>query len=165
MNDLSKIMRLGFAIMVIALCSCSEKKDSSIKMNREMVVQDVYQMLDNYHRDINQNGLAAEFAYLDQSPDFFWVPPGYEVALTYDSVRTILEANSKAFQLVKFHWDTLQIFPLSTNIATYTGIVNTLMIDTAGVESAASIIESGTVINRKSGWKLLSGQSTVLNAE
>jgi len=36
------------------------------------------------------------------------------------------------------------------------------MIDTSGVKSSVQIIESGTVIKRKDGWKLLSGQSATL---
>jgi len=39
------------------------------------------------------------------------------------------------------------------------------MIDTSGIKSSAIIIESGTVIKRSDGWKLLSGQSAILNPE
>ncbi|MEQ8217116.1 MAG: hypothetical protein RIM68_13725 [Arenibacter sp.] len=61
-------------------------------------------------------------------------------------------------------WDTLQIFPLTNEIANYFGIVEGVMVDTSGLESAISIIESGTIIKRESGWKLLSGQSEILDS-
>ncbi|MDA0194546.1 MAG: nuclear transport factor 2 family protein [Bacteroidetes bacterium] len=134
-------------------------------MDKRAIVQNVTQMLNDYHKDIGQKGLTAEFDYLDQSADFFWVPPGYEIALSYDSVRNILEGSAKAVRSIEFHWDTLQIFPLSNEIANYSGIVSSLMIDTAGIESKRSMIESGTIIKRENGWKLLSGQSRVLLAE
>jgi len=102
---------------------------------------------------------------LDQSTDFFWVPPGYKSALSYDSVRQILEINAKSFRAIEFNWDTLQVFPLSDKIANYSGIVKGSMIDTSGIKSSVIIIESGTVIKRSDGWKLLSGQSAILNSE
>jgi len=122
-------------------------------------------MLQDYHRAIRENGLTAEFDYLDHSADFFWVPPGYTSALSYDSVRTILETNARAFRKVDFHWDTLEVFPLAADIATYTGIVRGMMTDTAGTASPVSIIESGTLIRRPDGWKLLSGQSRILEGK
>jgi len=122
----------------------------------------VREMLDNYHNDIARDGLTAEFKYLDNSSDFFWVPPGYNTALSYDSVRTILEENSKMFHSVMFQWESLQVFPLTNEIPNYTGILKSHMIDTARVESSVTMIESGTLIKREDGWKLLSGQSRLL---
>ena len=123
---------------------------------------EVRQMLLTYHEDIHRHGLLAEFEYLDQSPDFFWVPPGYQSPLNYDSVRAIIEATDLTLTEVEFSWDTLSIHPLSDEIATYSGIVRGRMLDTAGVELQLSVIESGTLIKRKSGWKLLSGQTAAL---
>ena len=120
-------------------------------------------MFENYHRDIEKEGLTAEFAYLDHSEDFFWVPPGYQSPLSYDSVRSILEQSARGFTKIQFQWDTLQIVPLSEEIATYTGIVSGTMIDTSATETRVRIIESGKVIKRSSGWKLLCGQSANLN--
>ena len=122
-------------------------------------------MLDNYHDDIKKGGLTAEFKYLDDSEDFFWVPPGYESALTYDSVKTILETNASNFRNVEFHWDVLQIFPLTNEIVNYAGIVGGQLTDTSNNSIIVSIIESGTLIKRHDGWKLLSGQSANLPIE
>lgn len=149
-------------MLITAWAGCSNRSDGTESFNKETVSAEVKSMLNSYHQDIKDGGLTAEFKYLDSSSDFFWVPPGYSTVLTYDSVRTILENNSKAFSSIEFHWDTLQIFPLSNEIASYTGIVGGVMTDTAGLKTQTRIIESGVVIKRDDGWKLLCGQSAAL---
>jgi len=154
-------MKILTSLILLLTLSCVEA-NKSYHFNKVAVIAEVEQILDEYHRDIRTSGLTAEFIYLDQSADFFWVPPGYNSPLSYDSVETILRMNAKAFNSVNLTWDSLNIFPLSGEIATYAGIVSGVMIDTAGIESRISIIESGTIIKRETGWKLLSGQSTIL---
>ena len=122
-------------------------------------------MFDEYHDAIHKEGLRGEFHYLDSSENFFWAPPGYAVALSYDSIRAILIQNDKALATAKLHWDTLQIFPLSSRLATYTGVVNCAMTDTSGATTNARVLESGVVVKRNDGWKLLSGQSLALQSE
>ena len=156
--------KISYISILLMLISCSGTENSN-DLNTSRTTEEIYQMLNAYHKDISEEGLTAEFNYLDKSSDFFWVPPGYNTALSYDSVKNILETNSKAFRSVKFQWDTLQIFPLTNEIANYSGIVSGLMIDTVGIESTVSIIESGTIIKREDGWKLLSGQSRLLETE
>ncbi len=151
-------------VILMTLTSCSQT-DKLNESEKELIINDVIEMFGNYHNDIRKDGLTAEFKYLDQSSDFFWVPPGYKSALSYDSVRQILEINAKSFQAIEFNWDTLQVFPLSDKIANYSGIVRGSMIDTFGIKTSVLIIESGTVIKRSDGWKLLSGQSAILNPE
>jgi len=107
----------------------------------------------------------SEFKYLDNSKDFFWVPPGFNSPLSYDSVRIIIEANAKAIQSVNYKYDTLFINPLSFTIANYSAIVSGNLIDTAGIISPVRLIESGVLIKREDGWKLLSGQSAMLPLE
>ncbi|MGB5818477.1 MAG: hypothetical protein WBG90_03260 [Saonia sp.] len=154
---------LSYITILFVLISCGRVKKSDY-LDKERTVEEVHQMLLDYLVDINKEGLVAEFRYLDDSSDFFWVPPGYRSALSYDSVKTILERNHKAIHSIKMQWDTLQIFPLTNEIANYSGIVDGVMIDTAGIKSTMSIIESGTIIKREDGWKLLSGQSEILRA-
>ena len=156
---MSNLIVIISAILLFFSCQPSNPPDS---FNKKIVIEEVKTMLDDYHNAIKNGGLTAEFPYLDQSSDFFWVPPGYRSALTFDSVKIILEQNAKAFQAIEFHWDTLQLFPLSSEIVNYSGIVSGSMTDTAGIKSRVSIIESGTIIKRQDGWKLLSGQSAVL---
>ena len=148
--------------IITFLFSCIQEQEKGNEFNKQAVITEINKMFDNYHNDIKSTGLTSEFKYLDNSDDFFWVPPGQNCALSYDSVKAILEKNAVAFRKIEFHWDTLQIFPLSAQIATYSGIVSGTMIDTSGVKSSVQIIESGTVIKRKDGWKLLSGQSATL---
>ncbi len=161
MNMIKQIFGIVI-LMTLTSCFQTDKLDESEK---ELIINDVVEMFGNYHSDIRKDGLTAEFKYLDQSTDFFWVPPGYKSTLSYDSVREILEINAKSFQAIEFNWDTLQVFPLSDKIANYSGIVKGSMIDTSGIKSSVLIIESGTVIKRSDGWKLLSGQSAILNSE
>ncbi len=161
MNMIKQIFGI---VILMTLTSCSQA-DKLNESEKELIINDVIEMFGNYHNDIRQDGLTAEFKYLDQSTDFFWVPPGYKSTLSYDSVRKILEINAKSFQTIEFNWDTLQVFPLSDKIANYSGIVKGSMIDTSGIRSSVIIIESGTVIKRSDGWKLLSGQSAILNPE
>ncbi|NAS13558.1 nuclear transport factor 2 family protein [Poritiphilus flavus] len=155
-------MRSLFAIALsICLFSCSSPQKEK-PLDKEAVTAEVRQMLKDYHAAMAEGGLLAEFDYLDESEDFFWVPPGYSSALTYDSVRTILEQNAKTLDKIKLEWESLQVLPLSSTLANYTGIVRSTSKDTAGIQTTVAIIESGTLIKRSDGWKLLSGQSALL---
>lgn len=149
-------------LLLTLVLSCGHKEHKK-KLDHDQVESEIKQMLSEYHLAIRKEGLTGEFFYLDSSDDFFWVPPGYNSALDYDSVHTILENNSKAFSNIQFDWDQLKIFPLSDELANYTGIVKGQMTDTSDNTVHVSIIESGTIIKRESGWKLLSGQSAVLD--
>ena len=146
-------------VLLVIFSGCKQKSEVLSKADRLTIRAEIRQMFNNYHSDIKKEGLKAEFKYLDRSSDFFWVPPGYENALSFDSVQAILISNSKSIKAIEFSWDTLQIFPLTQHIATYSGIVNGIMTDTTNTQSTFKIIESGTIIKRKEGWKLLNGQS------
>ena len=154
-------MRIFFitllASLLIGVTGCTT--DTSPHWERAQVQKEVETMLQGYFDDIRESGLTAEFAYLDSTEDFFWVPPGYGSALDYDSVRTILEYNAPTLSSVNFQWKELSVYPLSAEIATYTGVVSGKIVDTAGMQSNVNMIESGTAIKRKDGWKILSGQS------
>jgi hypothetical protein len=147
-------------ILCFLIASCGE--ETKQEFNKEVVALEMRQMMVDYHSAINKNGLLAEFDYLDSSAQFFWIPPGYTSALSYDSVRTIITANAKALRSVDFKWSTLEVIPLSGNIGTYQGIVKGKTVDTSNSSLEFSILESGTLIKRNEGWKLLSGQSAIL---
>ena len=149
-------------LLVIITLSAGCKNELKTPIQSDKVSHEVHQMLQNYHADMNNYGLKAEFKYLDSTDQFFWVPPAYTSALNYDTVRSILLKNAATLTSVHFHWDTLIIFPLTDEIANFTGIVAGRMIDTSGQSNNISIIESGTVIKREDGWKLLNGQSALL---
>ena len=150
-------------LMAILVMTISCKKTVSLSPEEtEQVKFAVNKMLHAYHDAINEGGLTAEFDYLDNSREFFWVPPGYEQALDYDSVKTILNQNAPTLEKVNFKWEHLSIIPLKIDLASFHGVVAGQMLDTAGTSSEIRIIESGLIIKRKSGWKLLNGQSALL---
>jgi hypothetical protein len=126
-----------------------------------LVVKEVKQMLDNYYRDIRSAGLTAELKYLDSTTSFFWVPPGYPSALSYESVVAILKQNAPMYTSVDNHFDTLSVIPLSKYTAMYTGRLRSVMADTLGHVNTYMLLETGVVIKRPAGWKLLSGQTAV----
>ncbi len=142
--------------------TCSAQKTLNNK-NKKIITAEIKEMFENYHNDIVKDGLQAEFRYLDNSDDFFWVPPGYESALDYKTVKNILLSNSKTINYVEFSWETIEIFPITSRIANYSGIVRCVNVDTTNNPMTFRIIESGTLIKRKSGWKFLSGQSRNLS--
>ena len=147
---------------LLVICNC-QPIENKVEFDKEAVENNVNTMFNDFFNDIKTEGLIAEFKYLDQSEDFFWVPPGYNSALDYDSVRVIIESNAKAYSLIEYQWDDLRIYPLSEEIANYTGIVNCSMTDTSGIKTIISLIESGVLIKRVDGWKYLSGQTGALS--
>lgn len=153
-------MKLSILIFLLTTSySCIQKQSHLSDEDKNMIRQEIRQMLHDYDQAVREKGLIGEFDYLDNSPDFFWVPPGYQSALSYDSVKSILSQNAPNFNSVKFEWLDLKINPLSNGLANYTGLVKSVMIDTSGKELVSLILETGTVIKRQAGWKILSGQS------
>lgn len=148
----------GFSYKMIK----SEGKQTG-SLDKKRISDEVSLMLHNYYLDVSKEGLLSEFEYLDDQPDFFWIPPGYFSPLNYESVKYEIEKNAVQFQSVQLSWDTLQIYPLSNEIANYNGIVKGEMTDTSGMKSGISLLESGTAINRGTGWKILSGHTSIRN--
>jgi hypothetical protein len=130
---------------------------------KNSIARDIRKTLNNYYNDIRKSGLTAELNYLDSSKDFFWVPPGFTSAISYDSVASILQRNAMVFQSVDNSFDTLVIVPLSKDIATYTARLKSTMTLINGKSSTLTMLETGTMIKRKTGWKLLCGQTTMVN--
>jgi hypothetical protein len=148
--------------VLLAIASCLPSTQETEGFETDAIVAEVREVLDSYYRDIKQKGLKAEFQYLDSSDNFFWVPPGYSSAILYDSVASILNANAAMFRSIDNAWDTLSVIPLSSDIATYTGRISSKATDTSGKKSTTMLIETGTLIKRKDGWKLLCGQTSVI---
>ncbi|NER12545.1 hypothetical protein GWK08_03765 [Leptobacterium flavescens] len=159
---MKRLCYLMFFLILICV-GCLEKELSTEE--KERIKAEIHSMFDDYHKAISKGGLTAEFDYLDDSEDFYWVPPAYRSALSYDSVATILRSNAPSYSSVNFHWEKLEIYPLSSVLASFTGIVGGEMISTDDEVFPVSLIESGMLIKRKDGWKLLSGQTAVLEPE
>ena len=153
--------RSAFLVILLITVSCTPS-ETFTESEKAEVIKAGTETLDNYYNDIRKEGLKAEFKYLDNSKDFFWVPPGYNSPLSYDSVASILNANALLYKSIDNSFDTLSIIALSKQFATYTGRLRSVMTDTAGKTATYAMIETGILIKRKDGWKLLSGQTSML---
>ncbi len=150
----------GFAAVLVFLLSCRESSQLT-DSQKASLMNEVRSMLRNYSDDIRSKGLLAEFAFLDSSADFFWVPPGSSSALSYNTVASMIRSNALLYQSVENSWDTLRIFPLTPDLAGYTGKLSSIMIANSGKVTKVSLVETGLVIRRRNGWKLLCGQTAL----
>lgn len=171
-------MKNAFIVLCAAalLFSCGEKNTRENKDNtggvsddaglsekeRMTIVSDAKQMLDRYFMDIKKDGLKSEFKYLDDSPEFYWVPPGYTTAVPYDSIAHILTGNASRYNSIDNNWVELTIVPLTSEFASYTGKIHSRIVFSSGEEMAVDLMETGVLVKRKEGWKLLSGQTSMI---
>jgi hypothetical protein len=157
------MIRSVSVIFITLIFSACRHHSPLTEREKSDIAEDIRKTLRNYHNDIRQSGLVAEFQYLDSASDFFWVPPGYGVSLSYDSVAAILKQNAPKYRSVDNSFDTLRIIPLSKEYASYTAHVRSTITDTTGQTKTFSLIETGVLVKRNNGWKLLHGQTSVLN--
>lgn len=155
----NKFIVLAFIILLIIL-SCAPKKLTETEKTE--IIADVRSTFDNFYDDIRRFGLTAEFRYLDNSPEFFWVPPGYSEAISYDSVAAVLKRDASKYMLVDNSLHTLRVIPVSKEYAVYTGRLTSIITDHTGMTTTFSLVETGMMVKRHDGWKLLSGQTSVL---
>ena len=155
------MIRFILLCLLAGLISCTKTEETKglTASDRERVTKEVRETLKAYADAVRQGGLMAEFNYLDDSDDFFWVLPGYESAISYDLVATIIKANAQMFTRVHLAYDSVRIVPLSKRLASYTGRVPAEMTDRAGNVTQFVLLETGILIKRADGWKLLSGQT------
>ena len=154
-----KLLLLMAAMAIISSCST----DTSLSDNdKKSIINEVKQTLHKFNDDMEKNGLMAEFNYFDSSADFFWVPPGYASMLSYDSVRTILTRNAPRIEKVDNRFDSLHIVPLAHNLASYTARIHSMSKDTSGQEYSFVLLETGVMVKRSQGWRMLNGHTTVL---
>lgn len=145
----------------VLLFSC---KDSATfnKTEQSLVEEEVRKTLSDYCSDVKKNGLLAEFNYLDSTENFFWVPPGFSSALSFDSVRKILIQNAGNYTLIDNAFESLKIIPIGYESAVYTCKLRSAMTDISGKTQVFSMLETGVLVKRKAGWKLSGGQTTFL---
>lgn len=146
-------------LLISGACSQRETLTSS---DQKAIADTIRQTLTRYHDDIRASGLRAEFRYLDNSAEFFWVPPGYSRAMSYEEVASVLNQSDRLYTSVDNSFDSLRITPLSRELATYTGRLRSTMTDTAGVVTVYTLVETGIMIKRDNGWKLFQGQTAVV---
>jgi hypothetical protein len=150
-----------FISIVWLAVACSQSETLS-ETDRAEIILAAKETLNNYYNDIRMKGLTAEFRYLDNSKEFFWVPPGYPSPISYDSVVAILNQIAPLYKTVDNSFDTLSIIPLKRDLASYSGRLRSVMIDTAEQVTTSTMMETGILIKRKDGWKLLSGQTSMV---
>lgn len=153
-------------MVALLMVACKQHEKIQLQalndLSKEAIRLEVISTLNDYFADIKAGGLTAGSAYLDNSHEFFWVPPGFNSPISYDSVIAIHHAKSGTFSQMVFEWDTLQVFPINHQFANYTGIVNGKMTNNIGKITKVVMIETGTMVKRANKWKFLNGQSAVL---
>ena len=159
---LSIMFKLLFIIIPIFMLPACNSKPSFTEEDKKTVANEARQTLYKYYEDINLSGLMAELPYLDSSADFFWVPPAYSDPISYSEVVDYIRQTAPVFRNVINQWDTLRITPLTKELASYTGKLSSTITDSAGTTETHSMIETGLMIKRKDGWKLLNGQTSSL---
>lgn len=156
--------KLFFSFLIVSMLffSCESTRKGLTEAEIIQLHQEASKMLADYFSDIGDGGLLAEFEHLDSSDQFYWVPPGYNSALDYDSVRKVLIRNAPMWETIEFEWDTLTIIPLSHEYINYSGTISTRMVDTAGSVFTSKMLETGILIRRTEGWKIFAGQSRLV---
>ena len=156
--------RINYLILAILfgifISTCKKQTD---QFDSYIIEKEVRNTLQEYHEAMEKEGLLSEFRYLDSTENFYWVPPGYESALNFDSVRSILVKNAPTISSMNNEWSYLHIFPLNDTLANYTGKLHMISRDTAGGNFEADLLETGMMVKRWDGWKLLSGQSRIVD--
>jgi hypothetical protein len=153
---------LFILFILLTAASCRRSSPPLSAKEAKDIERTVRQTLDDYNTAVKKQGLMAEFRFLDSSSSFFWVPPGFTTSLGYDSIRSIIQKNAFLFTSVDNTWQSLKIIPLSKELANYTGRIHSVMMDTSGKTNSYILVETGLMIQRPDGWKLLSGQTALV---
>ena len=148
---------IGF--ILFSSCQQAEKTKTDADSN---IVQQVKSTLEEISDAIKMHGITAEFKWIDSSADFFWVPPGFESPLSYDSVAKIMRSNSGRFKQVEEKWDLLEIQPLGNDHAVFTGRITSRTMDTANHSQEHQVVETGIMIRKEDGWKLHCGHTSLI---
>ena len=102
-----KIVSVCITLLMLAGCSkpCVEWSQSE----KEKAETGARKMLEDYFADVNKKGLSAEFDYLDNSGSFTWIPPGGDLPISYDSVKTMIQKAGEQSFNVDNHWESLHV--------------------------------------------------------
>lgn len=156
----STLRMAGLLIPLLFVFACNQKELSLTE--KAAISNEITEVLNRYTRAIGQDGLLAEFSFLDSSSDFYWIPPGYTSALQYDSIKAIISGIAPGIKSMNNTYHSIQVFPYSATYAGYTAHVNSNSVDTGGNTYTTNLLESGTMIKRKNGWKLLAGHTSLV---
>ena len=155
MSAHSKIILFTVCYLIFAGCCSKTISDR----HDDRATQSARKMLESYSADINSEGFLAEFKYLDSSEHFWWLPPGFDSPITYDSVAAILKRNAVLFPKVNVKYDSLQLLPAGSSTVIYKGDVTVILTDTTGRMDTTYLKEDGKIVRRPGGWKLMCGKT------
>ena len=148
---------LIFAIGV----GCQPAEQQVQRLDPVQVEEAVRTTLEAYFAATRENGPLAGLTFLDTSEQFFWVPPGYNSAIKRDSVVTVITSFAPAIQSIDNRWVNLEVHALDQHSAVFTGEVQSRSTDTAGSSTETLLLETGVMVLREDGWKMLCGQTRV----
>lgn len=160
LKDLNVILFLIIALSC-GTWACAPAGKAEKGKVEDKVTREVRIMLENYYADVKRDGLLAELKYRDSSDQFYWNLPGFETAINYDSIKTLLTRSATVFTTVDNKWDSLDITPLDDTRAHYKGHIHSVIIDTSGNENIILLYEEGLVVKKDGQWLLQSGKTMV----
>lgn len=167
MNKLSSIKTTIYIVIAVLWVGCETTIPAKEKasFDARATSLEAKATLEQYYLSIQEKGLSAEFDFLDTSSQFTWIPPGYREPLSFDSVRHLIEENAAMGTSIANTWDTLIVNALSPEIACYSGRFKSTVIDSTGFELVLTFTETGILVKRPDGWKLLQGQTALVRGE
>ena len=157
------MIRFIIGSFFLLLLICSNDPVTLTENEKSNIREEVRATLKMCNDDIRKNGLSAELRYLDTSEQFFWMPPGYSSAISRDSVIAAIKHNASLFKSIDQPFDTISVFPLTKDMACYTGRIHSMMTDSSGKVFESWLWETALMVKRSEGWKLLSGQTSMIN--
>ena len=149
-------MKFNLLLITLFLLISCNRGDHVWNEESNRVAIEVRKTLSDYFKDINAEGPLAELKYLDSTSAFFWHPPGFDVPIDFDSVKTILIQNATSGIRSVVSWDSLAIIPETTDKANYKGKI---IVVTNG--DTIRLKEEGNVVKKEDGWKLVSGKTVI----
>lgn len=153
---MKKLLIIG---IVFICCSCNYNQGEN-DISRTQIREEISVMMGNYLTDLNKNGMESQMKYMDNSDDFRWTYSNYRRVYLFDDMAQQLNKSENEGYSAHLTFDELEIIPISENIANYTAKLSGFT-KFDGKNSDVSILESGTLIKRKDGWKFLNGQTAL----
>ncbi|QQR86043.1 MAG: hypothetical protein IPJ76_15760 [Flavobacteriales bacterium] len=141
----------------VFMCTCAAHEAHRYEPQR--IEAEVRAMFEQYANAQRSQGLRGELPFLDTSNAFFWVPPGYAGPIGFDSVRTIVERTAPTLRAIDPRWRALRIEPMNDSMAAYTGELEAVTVGMNDNTTRTTLLETGFVVKRADGWKLLCGQT------
>jgi hypothetical protein len=151
---------LVFATLVF-IGSCSERTNLSTT-EYDKIKREIEAALHKNFETIAAEGWIGELKALDDSRQFSWVPPGKYAPINYDSMKSVLQRATMTIEKTELAWIELYVKPISQTLATYSGRYSSRYTMKSGKVAEFTMAESGTVIRKKNGWKLISGQTFLI---